>query len=297
MTLKEISLEYGVDAKLLKLYFQAFSNLYGICSLQKAMQIINRQNPERKLTKEQILGFADNYIGDWKIVSPDEAYSNVPSITPMRREIVNKMLVYYNDYGGYYYVRSHQADKDFYVPAKDELLKYAQKEYYEENQYTDALALLLEKKLHANDWQRKLLEIVLNLRLDNFDIQAFIDTIGQEFPNFEITQQAIDIYTNLHNNTRLMVNRGYTPAELSRKYNPHGALPTSISFGPGIQSLIQSGKMNVDEFVKGFETMNIPQDLKRSLISETDKAKQPKPGRNDPCPCGSGKKYKKCCGR
>lgn len=25
--------------------------------------------------------------------------------------------------------------------------------------------------------------------------------------------------------------------------------------------------------------------------------KNPKVGRNDPCPCGSGKKYKKCCGR
>jgi len=24
--------------------------------------------------------------------------------------------------------------------------------------------------------------------------------------------------------------------------------------------------------------------------------KQKKVGRNDPCPCGSGKKYKKCCG-
>ncbi|WP_425314952.1 SEC-C metal-binding domain-containing protein [Treponema vincentii] len=23
----------------------------------------------------------------------------------------------------------------------------------------------------------------------------------------------------------------------------------------------------------------------------------PKVGRNDPCPCGSGKKYKHCCGR
>jgi preprotein translocase subunit SecA len=23
----------------------------------------------------------------------------------------------------------------------------------------------------------------------------------------------------------------------------------------------------------------------------------PKIGRNEPCPCGSGKKYKKCCGR
>ncbi|HTG14601.1 MAG TPA: SEC-C metal-binding domain-containing protein [Blastocatellia bacterium] len=24
--------------------------------------------------------------------------------------------------------------------------------------------------------------------------------------------------------------------------------------------------------------------------------KGPRVGRNDPCPCGSGKKYKKCCG-
>jgi SWIM/SEC-C metal-binding protein len=23
----------------------------------------------------------------------------------------------------------------------------------------------------------------------------------------------------------------------------------------------------------------------------------PKPGRNEPCPCGSGKKFKKCCGK
>ena len=25
--------------------------------------------------------------------------------------------------------------------------------------------------------------------------------------------------------------------------------------------------------------------------------KQKKVGRNDPCPCGSGKKYKNCCGK
>ncbi|TFH47672.1 MAG: preprotein translocase subunit SecA, partial [Methanothrix sp.] len=29
---------------------------------------------------------------------------------------------------------------------------------------------------------------------------------------------------------------------------------------------------------------------------ETYKREEPKVGRNDPCPCGSGKKYKKCCG-
>ena len=30
---------------------------------------------------------------------------------------------------------------------------------------------------------------------------------------------------------------------------------------------------------------------------ETVVRQTPKVGRNDPCPCGSGKKYKKCCGR
>jgi len=29
---------------------------------------------------------------------------------------------------------------------------------------------------------------------------------------------------------------------------------------------------------------------------ETYKRKTPKIGRNNPCPCNSGKKYKKCCG-
>jgi preprotein translocase subunit SecA len=27
------------------------------------------------------------------------------------------------------------------------------------------------------------------------------------------------------------------------------------------------------------------------------KRELPKVGRNDPCPCGSGKKFKQCCGR
>jgi hypothetical protein len=30
---------------------------------------------------------------------------------------------------------------------------------------------------------------------------------------------------------------------------------------------------------------------------ETYRREAPRVGRNDPCPCGSGKKYKKCCGR
>ena len=42
-------------------------------------------------------------------------------------------------------------------------------------------------------------------------------------------------------------------------------------------------------------------DMVAEAAAEIEKAKPiqsgPKVGRNDPCPCGSGKKYKKCCGR
>jgi preprotein translocase subunit SecA len=38
--------------------------------------------------------------------------------------------------------------------------------------------------------------------------------------------------------------------------------------------------------------LTVPKDARKPLQSSG-----PKVGRNDPCPCGSGKKYKKCCGR
>ena len=36
--------------------------------------------------------------------------------------------------------------------------------------------------------------------------------------------------------------------------------------------------------------------LDRGYVPHAPIRKDPEPGRNDPCPCGSGKKYKKCCG-
>jgi uncharacterized protein YecA (UPF0149 family) len=38
-------------------------------------------------------------------------------------------------------------------------------------------------------------------------------------------------------------------------------------------------------------------DLDEFTKDETFHVKTQKVGVNDPCPCGSGKKYKKCCGR
>jgi len=44
--------------------------------------------------------------------------------------------------------------------------------------------------------------------------------------------------------------------------------------------------------MEGEGAVDQPQDS-----SFSTKLSNPKVGRNDPCPCGSGKKYKKCCGQ
>lgn len=38
------------------------------------------------------------------------------------------------------------------------------------------------------------------------------------------------------------------------------------------------------------------EDVPFGMMNEPERRKEPKVGRNDPCPCGSGKKYKRCCG-
>ena len=45
----------------------------------------------------------------------------------------------------------------------------------------------------------------------------------------------------------------------------------------------------------------LPVERREEIYKEYKKSKtvhvEKKPGRNDPCPCGSGLKYKKCCGK
>jgi uncharacterized protein YecA (UPF0149 family) len=47
-----------------------------------------------------------------------------------------------------------------------------------------------------------------------------------------------------------------------------------------------------DEIFSPEERKKLYEEQKRSRTV----VKEPVPFRNDPCPCGSGKKYKKCCG-
>lgn len=53
----------------------------------------------------------------------------------------------------------------------------------------------------------------------------------------------------------------------------------------------------IEDFIKVYQNDVAVWTLNGYCLSDRKPAKALKVGRNDPCPCGSGKKYKKCCGR
>jgi preprotein translocase subunit SecA len=68
------------------------------------------------------------------------------------------------------------------------------------------------------------------------------------------------------------------------------------------QAMVFSIKEDVVRYILRVRIIEKPEEKKMVTNQGESAEKQPvhvgtKIGRNDPCPCGSGKKYKKCCGR
>ena len=65
----------------------------------------------------------------------------------------------------------------------------------------------------------------------------------------------------------------------------------------GIQNTERKQTVKITgEGLKQEETPTIP-NKSQSAPNTPIKNQGPQVGRNDPCPCGSGKKYKNCCGK
>ncbi|MCD6365553.1 MAG: SEC-C domain-containing protein, partial [Planctomycetes bacterium] len=74
-----------------------------------------------------------------------------------------------------------------------------------------------------------------------------------------------------------------------------------IQAGAEVASVYEISSM-VHEQLSGYDHLAQELDGQRQAAAERQKVETivrsvPKVGRNDPCPCGSGKKYKKCCGK
>lgn len=118
------------------------------------------------------------------------------------------------------------------------------------------------------------------------------------FFSMESSKRLASILQGVMNHTRTFYNCGYTPSALHKVMlaGKKPSLPkTIIPMSAEAAKLMEQAKPDI-------EKLGVKVDLDAAAIipaSGKDK-KNRKPGKvypNDPCPCGSGKKYKKCCGR
>ena len=102
-----------------------------------------------------------------------------------------------------------------------------------------------------------------------------LSEIIEVFPQSKLpSDKDISIITTFVNNVPRPHFNGYSPEQIASK-----------RLRPNAHFAAANPMFNIDSpFDSGFEM-------------PLGNLNQPKVGRNDPCPCGSGKKYKKCCGR
>lgn len=116
----------------------------------------------------------------------------------------------------------------------------------------------------------------------------------------KMINELLELLVAAHNNTRMKENRGYKPSEMARKM-PIDKMPTIVPASSNAAAILKDATpqlqaMGVQVDLKGnmdvIQTTMFPRGLNEESI-QVEKKIYP----NDPCPCGSGKKYKKCCGK
>ncbi|MFW5736444.1 MAG: YecA family protein [Halanaerobium sp.] len=155
---------------------------------------------------------------------------------------------------------------DYYKPAKKDIL-YAGKHDREKLNFSQQKfrkILLKDFSLSEDEVEEIIWTMMLDIKNDRRTIEI-IQELGAKL-EFDVFEQAQDFFQEMnefHNNTRLWILKGHTPNEIMEEERKH--------LRPLPKNEYQFSS-HVDQVVKG-----------------------KKVGRNDPCPCGSGKKYKKCC--
>ncbi len=142
---------------------------------------------------------------------------------------------------------------------------------------------------------------LLQFYIDNSDDENILDTGMTGFIEYSLLNlRATELLPKLRilhetENIDEMMNGDYeeVETEMLSKYNRKDkqTLPTIYDLATNEKRFMEnvSRSSEVEDRRKETETMLPP-----SFEEETP---MPKVGRNDPCPCGSGKKFKKCCGK
>ena len=306
---REIPLK-DTTSRTMRKYFNAMANLYGVISLKKAYEIISGHSPSL-VTEDEFLAFAEiarHECEDYYILGDEDIYTDGIAGSVWEREIIDATL-FGDDLDLYLQTKQSQQGKPFYVPKKTELLEYDNPFYCEATPEVSAMWIFLEKNfgLTAQQCEDIFDEILYGSRYLGAEFPQVMNRLhdmGLDFKSDADLERFVELHQNFHNKTRMQCNRGHTPDEMIALRPPEQRMPQSLSLGPNIRKVIADGTMNAKELREGILTMEMPsEELRFSLLKEiadaeaAAKQKQRKIGRNEPCPCGSGKKYKYCCGR
>lgn len=307
---REIPLK-DTSSRLLRKYFNAMANLYGIIPLHKAKEIIFSISP-KLVTEEEFLAFTEiarHECEDYCILGGDELYSDVKHTKPLDREIISVTLT---DASMDFFIEMKrcQQDKPYYMLDRKHLLEYDNPFYCEDTpEKLNLRAFLKERCSLGDDVETAAFEDLLfgtrwfSVQME--DVFRNLEKMGVKLNSQRDVEQFTDLYSAFHNTTRMPCNRGYTPDEMMRMTPPEERFK-SLSLGPNIRKSLQTGEMDIEDFRKQVLTMELPSEAMRfDLLKQLadikpfapQSKKQKKVGRNDPCPCGSGKKYKRCCGK
>jgi hypothetical protein len=298
--------------RLLHTYFDAMARLYGVIPLRKALEIVNQQN--EPIPEKTFAAFAEivrHEEHDYSILGEDELFMDSEPTAPLDRELIAEHL-YTIDLDDYEELEAAQQGKPYYIPPKQELLKYADPDYYESTPQRDAMWHFLRHDLRMSGDRTEdfMYELLLYTEMGERDFQVVLDDMermGLRFRTESALEKFIQLYSDLNNHSRMYHNRGFTPMEVMASLPPEERVPKAIVIGPNMTAALQKGDMDIEELRAGIFGKNMPSEqLRQSMLAELDRIKKtmtPAPvkdaakkiGRNDPCPCGSGKKYKNCC--
>ena len=180
------------------------------------------------------------------------------------------------------YVKNLHGDKPYYIMSENEIEDIINYGYPLLNSHYKKLKSFFVQYWHTDIYNIEiLLEDVHNTIIFEYgfnDVMKCLNEHGVPQSGVFDTDKFINILQDVYNNTRTYYNCGHTPQEMSKYMRTVKPKNVTVAKNKPVAVLAD---IKADE-------------------EDSRRKKRRKPGKiypNDPCPCGSGKKYKKCCGR
>ena len=202
------------------------------------------------------------------------------------------------------YLLNQQMEKEFYVPSVKQIEEICRVGYEESSLAYEKLKIFFIKKLGLS--YEKAVTFCLQTWANSYEGESPAEIInkineaGIEFQGEKQINEFLKLAMDAHNNTRMKENRGHKPCELmSREFS--GKMPTIVPGSTQAAALLKEAALGLEEMGLSVDlegnadritTTLYPKGLEGNAVT-VEKKVYP----NDPCPCGSGKKYKKCCGK